>query len=254
MRGRRQAALGEINLPLEEKMKNRARRSVLVIGILAVFIAGCQSSNQPEQTETPAANEAGGKKASGGKLARRSSAESPKTEAKPQTVTIPAGTVLEVRLVNAMSSATAESGASFEGTLAAPISVNGAEVAALGSSVTGKVTSAVSSGRLSKPAQLALTLTSLTPKGGSEVAISTSTWSAGGASHTKHNAEFIGGGAAAGALIGAIAGGKKGAAIGGALGAGGGTGAAAYTGKKEIQLASETKLDFKLSEAVSITK
>ena len=39
-----------------------------------------------------------------------------------------------------------------------------------------------------------------------------------------------------------------------APGAGGGTGAAAYTGKKEIELASETKLAFKLSEAVSVTK
>jgi hypothetical protein len=253
MRGRRQAVPAEINLSWEEKMKNRAWRSVLVIGILAAFMAGCQSSNQPEQTETPAANDAGSaKKSSGGKLARRASSGA--AEAKPQTVTIPAGTVLEVRLVDALSSATAEAGGSFEGTLAAPISVNGAEVAAIGSSVTGKVTNAVSSGRLSKPAELVLTLTSLTPKGGNEVAISTSTWSASGESHKKRNAEFIGGGAAAGALIGAIAGGKKGAAVGGALGAGGGTGAAAYTGKKEIQLPSETKLEFKLSEAVSITK
>jgi hypothetical protein len=156
--------------------------------------------------------------------------------------------------VNAISSATAEAGSTFEGTLAAPVSANGVEVAALGSAVTGKITDAVSSGRLSKPAALSLTLTSLTPKGGTEVAISTSTWSAAGESHKKRNAEFIGGGAAAGALIGAIAGGKKGALIGGAAGAGGGTGAAAYTGKKEISLPAETKLDFKLTDAVNITK
>jgi hypothetical protein len=234
-------------------MNTRAWRRVLAIGILAAFLAGCQSSNQPEQTEAPAANDAGGaKKASSGKSERRAPSEAAKAEAQP--VTIPAGTTLQVRLVNAISSGTAEAGAGFEGTLAAPISVNGAEIAAVGSAVTGKVTNAVSSGRLSKPAELSLTLTSLTPKGGSEVAISTSTWSASGESHKKRNAEFIGGGAAAGALIGALAGGKKGAAIGAGVGAGGGTGAAAYTGKKEIQLPAETKLEFKLSEAVSVTK
>jgi outer membrane lipoprotein SlyB len=54
-------------------------------------------------------------------------------------------------------------------------------------------------------------------------------------------------------LIGALAGGKKGAAIGGAVGAGGGTGVAAATGKKEIRLAPETKLTFKLSSPVTVT-
>ena len=224
-------------------MKNRAWRSLLVIGFLTVFMAACQSANQSEQAE----NESGSAQKSAG-------SKSAKAEAKPQTLTIPAGTTLQVRLTDAISSGTAEAGASFQGTLAAPISVNGVEVAGIGSDVTGKVTNAVSSGRLSKPAELGLTLTSLTPKGGKEVAISTSTWAAKGESHKKRNAEFIGGGAAAGALIGAIAGGKKGAAIGGAVGAGGGTGAAAYTGKKEIELASETKLSFKLTEAVSVAK
>jgi hypothetical protein len=239
-------------------MKTTKWRMALVIGVLAAFLAGCQSSNQSQQTETPNAeqSQAGGANAtSKGKLARRSSASPEKAQpaAAPATYTVPAGTVLAVRLVDALSSATATTGATFEGTLAAPLSVNGTEVAAVGSSVTGKVTNAVSAGRLSKPAALSLTLTSLTPKGGSEVAITTSTWSESGESHKKRNTEFIGGGAAAGALIGAIAGGKKGAAIGGALGAGGGTGAAAATGKKEIQLPAETKLEFKLADAITLT-
>ncbi len=228
-------------------------RRVLVIGMLAVFLAGCQSSNQPDQTSDnqPAGTEGGGAKKASSKEKRAGSGGE---KAAAQTVTIPAGTMLEVRLVDAISSATAQAGGTFEGTLAAPLAVNGVEVAAVGSSVAGKITDAVSSGRLSKPAALSLTLTSLTPKGGTEVAITTSTWSAAGESHKKRNAEFIGGGAAAGALIGAIAGGKKGALIGGAAGAGGGTGAAAYTGKKEISLPAETKLEFKLSDAVTITK
>jgi hypothetical protein len=117
----------------------------------------------------------------------------------------------------------------------------------------GKVTRVVSSGRLKTPAELSLTLTSLKPKEGSEVALATSPWSMKGESHKKRDIEMIGGGAAAGALIGALAGGKKGAAIGGAVGAGGGTGVAAATGKKEIHLPSETKLRFTLTEPVSFT-
>lgn len=228
-------------------MKTKLWPRALAIGALAAFLAACQSSNQPQQAESPG----GAQPESGGKLERRPSSSSAKAE--PAAVTVPAGTTLEVRLGDAIDTGTVEPGASFEGTLAAPISVSGMEVAAVGSSVTGRVTDAVSSGRLKRPAELALTLTSLTPKGGREAAISTSTWSAKGESHKKRNAEFIGGGAAAGALIGALAGGKKGAAIGAGVGAGGGTGAAAYTGKKEIHLPAETKLDFKLSEAVTLT-
>jgi hypothetical protein len=228
-------------------MKNKSWRMLLVVGVLTTFLAGCQSGTQTEETESPEAAQS----AAGSKAAKsRPAASKPAASA---SVTVPAGTILEVRLVDALDSGTAESGAGFEGTLASPIVVNGMEVAAVGSSVTGQVTNAVSSGRLSKPAELSLTLTSLTPRGGREVAITTSSWSMKGESHKKRNAEMIGGGAAAGAVIGALTGGKKGAAIGAGVGAGGGTGVAAATGKKEIHLPAETKLSFKLSEAVNLT-
>ena len=71
-------------------------------------------------------------------------------------------------------------------------------------------------------------------------------------SHKKRDIEMMGGGAVGGALIGALAGGKKGAAIGTLVGGGGGTAVAAGTGKKEIRLQSETKLSFKLSEAITL--
>jgi hypothetical protein len=144
-------------------------------------------------------------------------------------------------------------GASFEGSLAAPLEVSGVEVAPVGSTVTGKVTHVVSSGRLNRPAELSLVLTSLKPASGEIVEISTAAWSEKGESHKKRNIEMIGGGGGAGALIGALTGGKKGAAIGGAVGAGAGTGVAAATGKKEIVLAPETKLNFKLSAPATFT-
>lgn len=218
-------------------MATKTRCSAWMVGIMAVLMAGC-SSNPPagQADNTNPANPA-------------APANKGATSA---AVTVPAGTELSVRLVNAISSGTASAGSNFEGTLASPLIVGGVEVAAVGSAVSGTVTNAVSSGRLSKPAELGLTLNSLTPRGGANVAISTSTWGAKGQSHKKRDIEMIGGGAVGGALIGALAGGKKGAAIGTLVGGGGGTAVAAGTGKKEITLASETKLNFTLSQAITL--
>jgi hypothetical protein len=230
-------------------MKKRIQWIAVLACFLSLLLVGCQSGSEQTGTTEPGA---GTETAAGG--AKAGKAKAPKA-AEEQTVkiTVPAGTELSVRLGQAIDTGKAASGADFEGTLASALVAEGTEVAALGSAVTGKVTNAVSSGRLNRPAELSLTLTSLTVKGGEIVDISTEAWSAQGESHKKRNIEMIGGGAAAGALIGALTGGKKGAAIGGAVGAGGGTGVAAATGKKEIVLATETKLTFKLSAPFTIT-
>src|SRR5262249_13866904 len=55
----------------------------------------------------------------------------------------------------------------------------------------------------------------------------------GGSMSTKEKAAYIGGGAAAGALIGGLLGGRKGAVLGGLLGAGGGAGWVYYKGRQE---------------------
>lgn len=241
-----------------------AKKQILLpLGIMiAVALApACNSNNQPANQEQPAAtgSASSGNAASSGtpELRHRSSesatAERSSTPAAPATVTLPAGTTIAVRLADAISSASAQPGAAFQATLAAPLVVHGQEVAPTGASVTGTIVSAVSSGRLSRPAELSLTLTSITPPGGGAVPISTNTWAEKGGSHKKRNAELIGGGAGVGALIGALAGHGKGAAIGAAVGAGAGTAGAAYTGKKEIELPAETRLDFKLTSPVTLT-
>lgn len=56
-----------------------------------------------------------------------------------------------------------------------------------------------------------------------------------------------------GALIGGLIGGGKGAAIGAGAGAGAGTAASAAGKGQQVQIASETKLDFTLQQDVSIT-
>lgn len=219
---------------MEAKMKGSL---LMAVGMAAVLMAGCNSNPPAGQADNTAPGNA---------------ATSPKKGETSATVTVPAGTELSIRLASAISSGTASAGSGFEGTLASPLVIGGVQVAAVGSAVTGTVTNAVSSGRLSRPAELELTLNSLTPRGGANVAISTSTWGAKGDSHKKRDIEMMGGGAAGGALIGALAGGKKGALIGTLIGGGGGTAVAAGTGKKEITLASETKLGFTLSQAIAL--
>jgi hypothetical protein len=211
----------------------------LGIGLLALALMGCQSGSEPTEGESSGTEGA----------ATSSQATGPQRV----NVTVPAGTSLEIRLGQAIDTGSTEAGTAFEGTLAEALVVNGTTVAPVGSGVAGQVTHVVSSGRLTRPAELSLVLTSLAPTGGRATEISTEAWSAKGESHKKRNIGMIGGGAGAGAVIGAIAGGKKGAAIGGAVGAGTGTGVAAATGKKEIELAPEAKLTFKLSAPITLS-
>ena len=150
------------------------------------------------------------------------SRESAQAAPAPRTVTAPAGTSVHVRLSTELDTGTTAAGSRFEGTLAEPLVVNGVTVAPQGSSVSGRVTNVISSGRLKRPAEISLILTSITPPGGQPTSISTDTWGESGKSHKKRNILMTGGGAGLGALVGAVAGGGKGAAIGGLVGAAGG--------------------------------
>jgi hypothetical protein len=162
--------------------------------------------------------------------------------------TVPAGTRVTVRSGSTLSSGTAQSGQTWEGSLAKDVVVNGQTVAHAGDKVTGKVTNAKSSGRLHAPGILTLRLTAINGE-----PVSSSPYGRKGKSHTKSNAVKIGGGAAAGAVIGALAGGGKGAAIGTLAGGAAGTGVAAYTGKQEAVIPAESVMTFTISGGSSTT-
>ena len=159
-----------------------------------------------------------------------------------QTYTnIPAGTPLQVRIIEKLSSEQANVGDQFHGTFAAPVVVNGRTLFSKGADVTGEVTNVERSGRLSRPGELHLSLRTVR-SGGRTYAVAAGPFVIKGESHTKSNVTKIGGGAGLGALIGAIAGGGKGAAIGAGVGAAAGTGVAAGTGKKPAEVESEAVL------------
>ncbi len=165
---------------------------------------------------------------------------------------IPSGTTIKVRMIDKLSSEQTQMGETFHGTLDEPIEVNGRELYPKGADVIGRVTDAHPTGRLSEPGELDLVLNTVS-SGTVAASLHVEPLVIKGESHSKSNVTKIGGGAALGAVIGAIAGGGKGAAIGTLAGGAAGTGAAAATGKKPATVDPEAVLTFLTSKASSPT-
>jgi hypothetical protein len=180
----------------------------------------------------------------------------PAAQAKPQpaTVTIPAGTVLSVRLGESLSSERNRAGDTFSGTLDQPLAVDGFVIAERGARVEGRVVNSVEAGRIRGLAQLDLQLTRIHTSDGQNVAIRTSTFTKQGPESKREDAAKVGIGAALGAIIGAAAGGGKGAAIGAAAGGAAGGGAVAATRGKPAVIPVETVLQFRTVDPVTLTE
>jgi len=159
---------------------------------------------------------------------------------------ISAGTEIKVRMIDSVTSETAKVGDLFHATLEDPVLEDGKQLYPKGADVTGTVVAAHASGRLTDPGSLTLVLNTITSSH-SAASINVQPLEIKGGSHTKSNAEKIGGGAALGAVLGGILGGGKGAAIGAGAGGAAGTGAAAATGKKDAKVESEAVLTFTAS-------
>jgi len=170
----------------------------------------------------------------------------------PKPVTIPSGTNISVRLIDPISSETATQGQSFRATLQSPLADEaGNVVVPSGYDVTGRVVNVRSAGRFAGQSVLELQLTQLSDNG-RYYSLQTNQYSRSGSSRGKSTATKVGAGAGIGALIGALAGGGKGAAIGAAAGGGLGGGVSAATKGQQINLASETVLNFQLQSPVSV--
>ena len=222
----------------------RSRFLAVTLGLCFVLF-GCSSKSADSGSE---ATDAGSASSSTGSTSGSSGASTKKAEmAKP--VVVPAGTVLTVRLGQAVGSKISEAGQSFPATLAEPVTVGGETAFAKGATASGTVVDAKPLGRFKGGAVLQLKLDSV-----ADMPVETSSVIRTEKGKGKRTAAMVGGGAGLGALIGGIAGGGKGAAIGALAGAGAGTAGTAYTGNKEIVLPAETAVSFKLEKDLQIKK
>lgn len=166
-------------------------------------------------------------------------------------VRVPAGTRLVVRMIDSVNSKTNQVGDTFAASLEQPLDVNGTVVAPRGTRVYGKLEQVKSAGKLKGQSELRLALTGIEINGSTHP-ITTGSYNVQGKSRGKNTAKKVGIGAAVGGVIGAIAGGGKGAAIGAGVGAGAGTAAQVLTHGQQINVPSETVLDFTIEEPVML--
>jgi hypothetical protein len=168
---------------------------------------------------------------------------------------IPAGTNLQVRNNEAISSQSAQDGQTFSGVVVEDVVDSAGRIAIpRGSNATLVVRNAAGQGKMQGRAELVVDVGSVTV-GGHEYRLDTSDVEREGKQGVgvnKRTGAFAGGGAALGGIIGALAGGGKGAAIGALSGAGAGTVTQSVTRGKGAVIPSETVLSFKLETPVHI--
>ncbi len=172
-------------------------------------------------------------------------------EMKPAYVTIPAGTRLSVRTMDAIDSTYNVVGDRFQASLEEPLMLEGNVLVAVDALVYGRLTQSKESGTFTGRSQLRLELTGIVMNG-KLVPVVTGEYEVTGKSRGASTAKRTIGGAALGALIGGVADGGQGAAVGAGIGAGAGAGSEIITGGDQVKVPSETVLAFTLQQDVSI--
>ena len=166
-------------------------------------------------------------------------------------ISIPAGTLFDVRLEETLDTQRNRAGDRFSATLRNPIVIDGRTVLAGGTRCEGHLVEAKPSGRFKGRAVMSVSLDSFDLNGRRYTIRTTSVGRQSGR-HRKRNWILIGGGSGLGSALGAIAGGPAGALIGAGAGGAAGTAGAAITGKKNVRLPVETVLTFQLRNSVAL--
>ena len=178
----------------------------------------------------------------------------PPAPPEPNRVTLNAGTMIPVRLVDGLSSERNLPGDPFTATLDKALVVNGFVIAERGARVEGRVVASDRGGRVKGVSALEVELIRLYTADGQNVPIQTDGFERRAEPSHTGDAAKIGAGVAIGAAIGAIAGGGKGAAIGAGVGGGAGAGTVMATRGRPAALPSETRVTFRLKSPVMITE
>lgn len=185
-----------------------------------------------------------------------------------QSYSVPAGTVIRVRMNKSISSKTAKVGDTFSATTTEPVySSSGAVVIPNGSTMVGRVNSVRPADKGGKPGEIDADFIEVRLPNGARRSISgsltdldagkTSTDNEGTASGDKmknRKVIFIGGGAAGGAILGAIVGGGKATAIGAIVGAGAGLLGERLLKGPEAEVRSGTEFNVYINKAFSLPR
>jgi hypothetical protein len=173
------------------------------------------------------------------------------TQAATSKITVPAGTRILIRMVNSVDSSKQQVGYRFTANLETNLQVDEVVVAPRGSTVYGRLANAKSAGNMSGGAELTLELTDIVIKG-TAYPLLTSSYQVASQGQGSKTAKRVVGGTGLGALIGGLSGGGKGAAIGAGAGAAAGTIVSAASKGKQVSVPSESLLEFRLEQPVSL--
>jgi hypothetical protein len=168
----------------------------------------------------------------------------------PKPVQVPANTMLNVRLTQAIDVDAAQAGAKFKSVLDDPVMMNGGVIIPRNAVVELQAVKVEQAGKMKGADKITLKANTLS-FGGKKYDIVTTAVEQKGAGEGKKTTRKVAGGAGLGAIVGGIAGGGTGAAIGAAVGAGAGA-VVASQGTEHLQLPAETRLQFQLSAAVAV--
>jgi hypothetical protein len=167
-------------------------------------------------------------------------------------VTIPAGQVLLVRMIDGVDSSKNNVGDVFHASLETDLYVNNTVLARKGTDVYGRLANVKEAGKLSGSAELQLELMRIVIDSRDYPLVS-SDYSLKGQGRGADTAKKVSGGAIVGAIIGAIAAGGKGAAIGAGAGSAAGAGVQVFTKGEKVKVPSETLLEFRLQQPAMVT-
>lgn len=168
----------------------------------------------------------------------------------PAPVMVPAGTVINVRLTQAIDVDASQAGMTFRARVDDPVMAEGRVVIPREATATLQAVAVEQSGKMKGSDKISLKMNNV-GFGGRVYEVATAPVESKGKGEGKRTTRKVAGGAGLGAIVGGIAGGGEGAAIGAAIG--GITGAAVASGGEEhLQLAAETRLQFQLTAAVNV--
>ena len=166
----------------------------------------------------------------------------------PVSVSIPAGTMLTIRIDQRIGVKTSRAGDTFTGEVVDPVLAGDNSVLVpKGALVGGVVDVAHRRGHFKGRSLLELRLTSLTLNG-TQYPLTTRDLARSKKGKGRRSTALIAGGAGMGMLVGGVATGGVGLVVGGLVGGGAGTAAAGLTGNRDIDIPAEAIVRFRLAD------